>query len=572
MSVLSREAGETLLATAARSGYVTVDDVLGVLGPDSGDEQLREALSELAVRGVDVLERKVTLYTSSGADRAVAPDATRAYRRDLGRRPLLTREGEVALGCSIQRSNQAIHRALSRSASVCRYLVRLGRAALDGRRPFRQVFDPTAPSLLVCLHGLGLPPLGGDGQPPQGLCDHLRIQLASVSAAIVRLVQLVDAIARRERVWGVVHPAGRRLVASARVSMSRVLRVVPFEPLIWREAAIVLDRCHNAQRARMSHAAVAASRRAAGLRRLALKPPRLPPCFSQADDADLLLALCRRYQQAVVTGRKPRWRLMEANLRLVVTLASRSYRPGQGIMLSDLIQEGNFGLMRAVEKFDPGRGFKFSTYATWWIRQSVSRALLELGRTVRVPGHMQETLSVIRSAEGELSHQLGRPATLDELSAYTGRPAVVLDRLARVPLAEHSLDEPVSVYDYDDGDTYEMRLPDESVPDPEQAAADLDRRAAIEAVISLVLTPREQIIIRRRFGFSDPAAPVRYPGSPLPTLEEEIGVSKERVRQIEVKALGKLMHPAVRARLAPYAQDLAGVAHPLADSHPVHFR
>ena len=257
---------------------------------------------------------------------------------------------------------------------------------------------------------------------------------------------------------------------------------------------------------------------------------------------------------------------MEANLRLVVTLASRSYRPGQGIMLNDLIQEGNFGLMRAVEKFDPGRGFKFSTYATWWIRQSVSRALLELGRTVRVPGHMQETLSAIRSAEGELFHQLGRPATLDELSAYTGKAADVLDRLARVPLAEHSLDEPVSVYDFDDGDTYEMRLPDESVPNPEQAAAELDRRSAIEAVITLVLTPREQIIIRRRFGFSDPAAPARSPGSPLPTLEEEIGVSKERVRQIEVKALHKLTHPAVRARLAPYAQDLGGVAPPVADA------
>ena len=114
--------------------------------------------------------------------------------------------------------------------------------------------------------------------------------------------------------------------------MSRALRAVPFEPLIWREAAIVLDRCHGAQRARASHAAVAASRRAAGLRRLALKPRPLPPCFSAADDVDLLFALCRRYQRAVVAGRKPRCRLMEANLRLVVTLASRSYRPGQGIM------------------------------------------------------------------------------------------------------------------------------------------------------------------------------------------------------------------------------------------------
>ena len=566
MSVLSREAGETLLAAAARSGYVTVDDVLGVLDPASGDEVLREALSELAVRGVDVLERKVTLYTSVGADRAVAPDATRAYRRELGRRPLLTREGEVALGRSIRRSNQAIHRALSRSASVCRYLVRLGGVALAGDRPFRQVFDPTAPMLVASLSRLGLQPLGGDGQPPPVLCAHLRLELASASAAIVRLEQVADAITRRERVWGVVHPPGRRLVASARVSMSRALRALPFEPLIWREAAIVLDRCHSAQRARASHAAVAASRRAAGLRRLALKPRPLPPCFSAADDVDLLFALCRRYQRAVVAGRKPRCRLMEANLRLVVTLASRSYRPGQGIMLNDLIQEGNFGLMRAVEKFDPGRGFKFSTYATWWIRQSVSRALLELGRTVRVPGHMQETLSTIRSAEGELFHQLGRPATLDELSAYTGRAADVLDRLARVPLAEHSLDEPVSVYDFDDGDTYEMRLPDASVPNPEQAAAELDRRSAIEAVITLVLDPREQIIIRRRFGFPDPAAPVRSPGSPLPTLEEEIGVSKERVRQIEVKALHKLGHPAVRARLAPYAQDLGGVAPPVADA------
>ena len=542
MSLFSGPEGEALLATAARKGSVTIDDVLGVLQPDSGDDELREALSELAVRGVDVLEREVSLYNASGTGPRFVPDATRAYRRELGRRPLLNRDGEIRLASAIRRSNNGMLRALSRSASVCRYLVHLGRLALTGQRSPRQIFD--------------LDDFGRAAVFPAEFADRVRLALAGVESAVGSLESLHETISRRERKWGVVHPAGQLLIARARVSMSRALRAVPFERLLWVHAGEFLARCYHARSFHDSHAAVSAQRQAAGRPRLALKARPVPAWLSAADGRELLFGLTRLLQRSVDAGRHPRHLLTAANLRLVFTLAKRSFRAGSGIDFNDLIQEGNLGLMRAVEKFDPGRGYKFSTYATWWIRQSVSRALLELGRNVRVPGHMQERLSTVRTADADLYLQLGRRATVDELSDYTGFQPAQLDRLDRVPFAEHSLDEPMAVFDFDDGDTYEARLEDESTPSPEQAANDLDRRAAVEAALDIALTDREKAIIRRRFGFTDGVEPVDRP------LERQLGVSKERIRQIELAALAKLMHPAVRERLAPYVRDLPGIPDP----------
>ena len=238
----------------------------------------------------------------------------------------------------------------------------------------------------------------------------------------------------------------------------------------------------------------------------------------------------RRLQALVSTGDIARERFIAANLRLVVSIAKRYQTPT--MPLQDVIQEGNLGLMRAVEKFEPERGFKFSTYATWWIRQAITRAMADKGRTIRVPAHVSEALSMLGRTAATLHRQLGREPTVDELAEATGlRP----DRVADYQAAVHetiSLSSPIGD---DQGELADL-LPDDRVASPFDSAATNLEREALEAVLCL-LSQRERVVLRMRFGLD---------GATPRTLEEvgrEFALTRERIRQIEAKALTKLRHP-----------------------------
>jgi RNA polymerase primary sigma factor len=253
--------------------------------------------------------------------------------------------------------------------------------------------------------------------------------------------------------------------------------------------------------------------------------------LSDADRADL--------EWLAADGVRGKQRLIEANLRLVVSIAKRYI--GRGLVFLDLIQEGNLGLIRAVEKFDYTRGYKFSTYATWWIRQAITRAIADQARTIRVPVHMVETINKLARVQRQLHQELGREATVEELAAELGVEPERVAEIQRIAQEPVSLQSPIGEEESDLGDFIE----DADAVVPIEAAAFIMLQDQLDRVLC-ELSEREQRIIQLRFGLSD--------GHPR-TLEEvgrEFGVTRERIRQIESKTLAKLRHPSRALLLREY--------------------
>ncbi|MDR1193786.1 MAG: RNA polymerase sigma factor RpoD [Peptococcaceae bacterium] len=267
--------------------------------------------------------------------------------------------------------------------------------------------------------------------------------------------------------------------------------------------------------------------------RMYLKEIGRVPLLTAEEEVDL----AQRMEEGNETAKK---RLVEANLRLVVSIAKRYV--GRGMLFLDLIQEGNLGLIKAVEKFDFRKGFKFSTYATWWIRQAITRAIADQARTIRIPVHMVETINKLIRINRQLLQELGRDPSPEEIAAEMDIPVERVREIQKIAQEPVSLETPIGEEeDSHLGDFIE----DDDAPAPAEAASFLLLKEQLEEVLK-TLAPREEKVLRLRFGLDDGRART------LEEVGQEFGVTRERIRQIEAKALRKLKHPSRSRKLKDY--------------------
>ena len=259
------------------------------------------------------------------------------------------------------------------------------------------------------------------------------------------------------------------------------------------------------------------------------------PLLSAEEEVELAI----RMSEGDVAAKK---RLSEANLRLVVSIAKRYV--GRGMQFLDLIQEGNMGLITAVEKFDHTKGFKFSTYATWWIRQAITRAIADQARTIRIPVHMVETINKVKKVNSQLLHENGHEPTNEQIAEKLEMPVEKVREIMRVAQEPVSLETPIG--EEEDSHLGDF-IPDEDAPAPSDVASHTMLKEQLAEVLS-TLTPREEKVLRLRFGLEDGRSR---------TLEEvgkEFNVTRERIRQIEAKALRKLRHPSRSKKLKDFLE------------------